>query len=78
MHKDTEMIVMKKEVYIHRSLEMETQHGPQSHKGQHRGWSGGPGEEGRIWPRVFFGVFLGRKVQGRVDTLSKLHIGEFE
>lgn len=73
---DMDIAVMKEKVYAHGSLETgETQ----GRRGKDQGWSGGRTVgEGRVWPRTFIGVLLGKNQQGRIDTMSRLRIGWFE
>ena len=33
---------------------------------------------GEVWPRAFFGDFVGKSGQDRMDMMSKLRTGEFE
>lgn len=60
-HTNTKMIVMKEEVYTHRSLESGgmSQHAMQGHTGKHRGQSRGRGNEGKTWTRAFIAVSAG-------------------
>ena len=60
-HADRKMIVIKEEVYTHRSPESgETaQHATESDVGKYQGQSRGRGSEGKMWARVFIVVSAG-------------------
>lgn len=64
-HADTEIIVMKKEVYTHRSLETGGTCAMQGHLERTRFDQKAKEEEGRAGPRAFIRVLMERDGQGR-------------
>lgn len=58
-HTNTEMVVLK-EVYTHKSVEMESMPHHTGPHGETPGQLGGRGREGRAWLRSITGVLKGR------------------
>lgn len=75
---DTEMIVIKEEVYTLRSLEPGCTPNTQSHMQKHQAVSGAGRGEGTVWPRAWVRGFSWRNGPGKISTLNRLRIGWFE